>query len=347
MVNQQKIGRIEVSPILDNNRATFLFHGADQPYLVGDFNFWNWSSGLPFTRFADGTWRLTLDFPADTYMEYALLVKGSREVDPLNPRRLNSGTGDINNWFYMPSGGPHPLSRRTRLQGNLTKHLVTDDVYLLNGKRSIYFYQPAAPGPYPLLVVYDGADYLYRGRLPSIVDQLIAAGKIQPLALALVPNAGKARFAEYACGDAIPMFVERRVLPLAYQALSLVDIQRHPGSFGVLGASMGGMMALHTALSKPQIFGKVLCQAGAFQMYGEDFSILERVKNIPPVDLRIWLDVGKFDFLNTVNHRMQALFLEKKIRVTFREINGGHNYTTWRNDLPYGLEELFPAIISK
>ena len=40
----------------------------------------------------------------------------------------------------------------------------------------------------PLLVVYDAQDYLTRGRITQIVDNLIAQGRIEPFAIALLDN---------------------------------------------------------------------------------------------------------------------------------------------------------------
>jgi enterochelin esterase-like enzyme len=36
------------------------------------------------------------------------------------------------------------------------------------------------------------------------------------------------------------------------------------------------------------------------------------------------------------------LLHEKGYDVTFREYNGSHNYTSWRDDVGRGLEVLFP-----
>ncbi|MFN8374318.1 MAG: alpha/beta hydrolase-fold protein [Anaerolineae bacterium] len=45
-----------------------------------------------------------------------------------------------------------------------------------------------------------------------------------------------------------------------------MDIQQHPGAFGVLGASMGGLMALYAGLRMPALFGQVISQVRRVQM---------------------------------------------------------------------------------
>jgi enterochelin esterase-like enzyme len=59
------------------------------------------------------------------------------------------------------------------------------------------------------------------------------------------------RSLEYTCNDLSLGFVLESVLPFARQNLDLIDINRHPGAFGVLGASMGGLMALYAGLRLP------------------------------------------------------------------------------------------------
>ena len=59
--------------------------------------------------------------------------------------------------------------------------------------------------------------------------------------------------------------------------------------------------------------------------------------------LKIWMDVGTFDFLLDSNRRLHGQLAERGYQVRYREHNGGHNYTSWRNGLDRGLEWLFPA----
>ncbi len=54
----------------------------------------------------------------------------------------------------------------------------------------------------PLLAVYDGLDYFRRGKLTEIVDNLIAAKRIRPVAIAFLQNGGQqARMVEYGCSQ--------------------------------------------------------------------------------------------------------------------------------------------------
>jgi enterochelin esterase family protein len=192
------------------------------------------------------------------------------------------------------------------------------------------------------LIVYDGQDYLQRGKLAVIVDNLIAEKRIRPLAMAFLPNGGRWRSVEYACSDATLHWVEQIILPLAREKLRLLDVEKHRGAYGVLGASAGGLMSLYTGLRLPDIFGKVLSQSGVSALDGRDFATVDLVKHGQARDIQIWMDVGKLEFLLEDNRRMSALMKEKGYNVTYREFTGGHNYTSWRNDVWRGLEVMFP-----
>jgi enterochelin esterase family protein len=179
--------------------------------------------------------------------------------------------------------------------------------------------------------------------LTAIVDNLIAQGRIRPLALALVAHGEQARIAEYQCNDNTIAFLLRHVLPLARTQLNLVDVDAFAGAYGVLGASMGGLMALYTGLRVPEVFGHVLSQSGSFDnphadVAGELFEVFgqEDVKR-----LHIWMDVGQFEWLASANRRVRDSLQAKGYAVTYREYPGEHNYTSWRDDVWRGLEAQF------
>ena len=193
-----------------------------------------------------------------------------------------------------------------------------------------------------MLIVYDGYDYLHRGKLATIVDNLIADKRIRPIAIAFLQNGKSRRNVEYLCSDATITWLDREILPLAREHLRLLNIDEHPGAYGVLGASAGGLMSMYTGLRMSEIFGKVLCQSGVFSLDGRDFAAVDLVRYGHARDIKIWMDVGTLDELLEDNRRMIALLDRKRYNVTYREFSAGHNYTAWRDDIWRGLEEMFP-----
>lgn len=334
------------TPLIDGTTATFVWHGVrglSAPQLIGDFTGWQYGTPLELSPTAPEVWVHALTLPADAYVEYSFLQDGQRVPDPLNRRTVADGLGHVNHSFYMPGAKPTPLIQKQpkTARGTVSHHPIGPSFLLSGGRRAVDLYQPPVSDPSPLLVVLDGQDYRPRGRIVQIVDNLIAQGRIRPLAMAMVHHGVAARGVEYGCSDVHLGALLELVLPLARKHLHLLDLQAHPGAYGIVGASMGGLMALYAGLRAPGTFGHVLSQSGAFDFGGSEGLIWHLVRHSPVPPLRIWMDVGRFEWLLEPNRSMQALLIEKGYDVTYREFSGGHNYASWRDDLWRGLELLF------
>jgi enterochelin esterase family protein len=335
------------NPVIHGNKATFIWQGDSAPHLISDVHGWE-DKPKPFkpTAGQKTIWTCSLNLARDAYVEYAFYDPFTQEkiLDPLNRNSVPNGMGSRNNFFYMPETMPSPftLPRAEVRTGTITRHRVDTDFLQDDGERDVYLYKPRVPGAVPLLVVYDGQDYLHRARLPTIVDNLIEENRIRPIAMAFLQNGRSRRNVEYLCSDATIAWLDREVLPLARKHLRLLNIDNHRGEYGVLGASAGGLMSFYTGLRMPEIFGKVLCQSAVFSIDGRDFAAVDLVRFGQGRDLKIWMDVGTLDDLLEDNRRMIALLDKRQYNVTYREFSAGHNYTAWRNDVWRGLEAMFP-----
>jgi enterochelin esterase family protein len=250
------------SPVIQGNRATFIWEGRTAPYLMSDLNGWD-STARPFKRIQPGSrsaphissragrsvWSYSLTLPRDAYVEYAFYNPSTRErfLDPLNQHTVSNGVGNRNNFFYMPESRPSPFGvRRADVRVGLLSSQRVETKWLRDDHdREVYLYRPPAKGPVPLLVVYDGQDYLQRAKLTTIVDNMIADKRIQPVGMAFLPHAGRWRSVEYACSDGTLLWLDQVILPLARKRLNLLDIEKHPGAYGVLGASLGGQCPVY------------------------------------------------------------------------------------------------------
>ena len=341
------------NPVIDGSEVTFFWEGRSAPSLISDANQWD-EKASPFKRVSSrlrpasskSVWYCTVSLPREAYVEYAFYDRVTQEkfLDPLNRRTVSNGLGSRNNFFYMPQTMPSPFSlRRADIPaGTLSSHRVETRWLRDDHEREIFFYRPPVKEPVPLLVVYDGQDYLQRAKLTTLVDNLAADGRIQPLAVAFLPNAGRWRSVEYACSDGTLLWLDQVILPLAQEKLNLIDLQAQPGAFGVLGASLGGTMALYTGLRMPDVFGKVIAQSGAFMIESRDFAVVDLIRHGQAPQVNIWMDIGQLDMLLEDNRNMHRLLQEKGYAVRYREFSGGHNYTAWRDDLWRGLEAMFP-----
>jgi enterochelin esterase family protein len=333
------------TPLIDGATATFVWHGKHPPVIIGDFT--NWEDGSPrvFKQQSKALWTCSLTFPADAYLEYVFVLNGERLLDPFNPRTTSNGLGKTNQYFYMPAGSPTELTLRDPSipHGNVTRHVIwTGSMDLVVGrKRVVHLYRPPVTEPVPLVVVWDGVDYLRRAHLPMIIDNMIAQERIRPLALAMIQNAGRARLVEYACSDPTLGFITQSILPLAKANLRLTSLKQ--GNYGVLGTSMGGLMALYTGLRLPHIFSNVLSQSGAFSSDEYEPVVYDLIRHMPIQPVKIWMGVGAYDFTEilTSNRLMLALLQERGYTVAFRQNNAGHNFPAWRDDVSRGLEWLY------
>jgi enterochelin esterase family protein len=347
-ISEEHLG---ISPVIVGDNVTFVWQGAEKIQLLGDFNNWGRNKSLiDFQQEAPNLWKCRLKIPTDSYVEYAYLKGQERFPDPLNPFRAEDGIGHINSYFWMPNANDTPLARPAPnvAQGVVSTQTVVTEGLVSGSDRPLYLYQPPVSQPVPLVVVLDGSDYLEKARLTVIVDNLIAQGRIQPIALAMVAPAKFERRAEYACSDTTVAFVLDRILPVARDHLNLLDVAQYPGTYCMMGASMGGLMSFYTALRAPEIFGKVLCESGAFGAHQPDYRLYNRsviedlIRYCPPPPLKLWLDCGIYEWFIEPNRQMQALLQERGFDHSYLETNSGHNYPSWRNVLWKGLEWLFP-----
>jgi enterochelin esterase-like enzyme len=341
----------EQTPLLDGNLATFVWLGETAPYLVGDFCDWERGGPLELTRIEADVWACQVQLPNDAYIEYAFWDGEDRYIDPRNHRKISNGLGKDNNFFYMPGARPTDLAqhRAETPHGVVTRHMVPTHRFAVGRERLVYLYQPPVDEPASLLVVWDGRDFLRRASLVNMLDNLIAARRIQPVAMAMVENGREARLPEYACSDATLAFLGYGVLPLAAQHLNLVDVSEYPGAWGVMGASMGGLMALYAGLRMPEVFGHVLSLSGAFSLDDWDTVVFDLAARPGVSKPAVWMNVGLYDIpsLLEANRRMFPHLQAHEFSTEYREYPAGHNYPAWRDEVWRGLEYLYGSSENK
>jgi enterochelin esterase-like enzyme len=338
--------KTELTPIIDRDSATFVWRGKTAPYLVGDFTGWDDGNPIKLEKNGSGVWTYQLQLPADAYIEYGFQKGKEILKDPLNPRQTPNGVGGYNNYFTMPDYKPTELARKNPkiAHGSVRDCSISTEYFVSGNYRKIHLYQPTVTERVPLVVVWDGNEYLHRVRLNIMVDNLIAEGRIRPIALAFVNNGGqKSRTVEYACNEAMLVFLMTEVLPFAMNELNLIDFNNNPGEFGVLGASMGGLMAMYIGSRLPHVFGNVLSQSGAFSWAGFDMVVFDLLAYTQRNPLKIWMDVGRYDLpgLLDSNQRMRDMLIQMGYPLTYHEYNAGHNFIAWRDDIWRGLEALY------
>jgi enterochelin esterase-like enzyme len=217
---------------------------------------------------------------------------------------------------------------------------------ILGNERRVWTYRPPGYDPsrsYPLVLCFDGHAYTTDGYvpLPTVLDNLVAAGAIPPV-VALLPDSldQETRTRELTLHEPFLDFLAEELLPWARERLSIAG---DPGRTVVAGSSLGGLAAAFCGLRRPDLFGLVLSQSGAYQRGGPSQFAAET--RLP---LRFYLDVGAFEtagFQNLAsiyhaNLHMRDVLVAKGYDVDYREYAGGHDYFWWRETVADGLISL-------
>jgi enterochelin esterase family protein len=202
---------------------------------------------------------------------------------------------------------------------------------VLNNQRRVYVYLPPgyAKQPaqrYATLYIHDGGEYLSRARLPTVLDNLCHSQDIPPLIAVMVDPVD--RMAEYHTNERYAQFLEQELIPYIDQRYRT---RTEREARGVIGASMGGLMATYLALAHPQLFSKVAGQSSAFFLEQDKLTALV---NGLTANISFYFDVGVYEpqFI-PVHHHLVPLLQAKGCPCLFQELEGGHNWTNWRAHL--------------
>src|SRR5262249_7591555 len=159
--------------------------------------------------------------------------------------------------------------------------------------------------------------------LPTVLDNLIAAGTIHPV-VAVLPDSldGTTRRRELFLHEPLVDFLAEELLPWAHECVSFDD---DPSRTLVAGASLGGDAAAFCGLGRPDLFGLVVAQSAPFQRgLPREFAVHDRLP------LRFALQVGRLETIagggaSTYhsNLHMREILTANGYEVAFAEYAGG------------------------
>jgi enterochelin esterase family protein len=175
--------------------------------------------------------------------------------------------------------------------------------------RTVWVYVPAqVTADAPLLIAQDG--YPYVQRLPRVLDNLIADGRVPAMVAVMVDSGGgdaqgSQRGLEYdTLSGRYSDFIESEVLPRVVRVAG-VTLTRDPERRATMGASSGAACAFTMAWEHPERYRKVLSYSGTYVnqqsppnpasprgAWEYHASILP---NAPKKPIRLWMEVGEKD----------------------------------------------------
>jgi enterochelin esterase family protein len=343
-------------PIVEKGHITFVYRGkADAVRLR------HWIYGL---RTADdlirvpGTdlWYLALEIPDESRVEYKFEVTRGRRVrwleDPANPNLAYDPFGAnsvAHAWgYHTPDWTKH---HHGVPEGSLEERVFHSDA--LGGARRISLYRPARfreTRRHPLLIVHDGGDYLEYASLKTVLDNLIDRLEIPGLVAALTHPPD--RMEQYRDNEAHARYLTHELVPQLEAELPLIGT---PEGRCLVGASLGGVAALSTAVRHPGFYGRLLLQSGSFAFSdigghgrGPVFDPIADFMNAfrrkpEAVSEKVFVSCGIYESLIYENRSLVPLLQETGMEVRFVEARDGHNWENWRDRLRTGLSWLFPG----
>ena len=351
------LARHEV-PIVEGDRCTFLWRGAaDAVHLTQRIV--GLPDQIPLRRLRDtDLWYGVLEIPAGSRINYQLEVRRGEQVeqinDPLNPKVSYSPVGTSSvcfaDGYRTPEWTfPDPDAR----PGELTELTVRSRA--LRRDCPVTLYLPARfrrTASYPLLVVYDGGDFLQYAAAKTVLDNLIHRLDVAGVVAAFLHP--QDRLVEYANSAVYSRFVTRELVPRLEAELPL---HARPAGRCLLGSSFGAVAALSAAYRAPDVYGALVLMSGSFvftDIAGADHGggpvfdpvvkFVNRYRERPRrVADRLFVGCGVYEPLITPNRSMALRFESAGMAVRFVETRDGHSWENWRDNLRDALSWVYPG----
>jgi len=301
---------------------------------------------LELTRDEAGLWSGALDSVAPGIYEYSFTIDGVKMIDPGNPQ-LKPQRSPNTSILYLP--GDHLYDFKDVPHG--TVHYHGYESAPIQGFREMQVYTPPGyekgGGDYPLLVLQHGhsdgfATWVAHGKAHWILDNLIAAGKAEPMIVLMLD--GHPIPDSYGDGRSAANTEELR-RDLLEAALPMVEklYRVKPGreNRAIAGLSMGGLHALTIGLNSLDTFSAI----GAFSAAVPETAAVDTALSdatATNAKLRLlWIACGKGDFLLEENEKLTALLKEKTVTHEWHLTEGDHSWPVWRGYLSDFVPRLF------
>ncbi len=316
----------------------------------------------------DGVWSLTLPLPSPELYTYNFVVDGLSTLDPANVVVLRDGSRYMN--AVLVEGDYADYYKESDKPGNLEQvwyHSAENDM-----TRRLYVYTPYGYDPkktkvkYPVLYLLHGGGgdedaWSTLGRTCQILDNLIAAGKAEPM-LVVMPNGNPSQYAsqtlqipenqnirKYNSGfdnytsltaDIVP-FIESRYNVIAKKS-----------GRSVAGLSMGGGQSFYIGFRNVDKFSSVGIFSsgliGASAIGGEPFDaekqipgMLTNPEKFNKFDV-IYLACGEQDNrIDGMKEFKETLDSKGYEGVVWEQCPGGHEWKVWRRNLTSFVQLIF------
>jgi len=312
----------------------------------------------------NGIWTYTTPQLSSDLYSYSFVVDSVRVNDPNNVYIVRD-IATLANIFLVPGKMGRLFKVSDVPHGSVIKRWYNSP--LLNMTRRITIYTP--PGyedtsdKYPVLYLLHGIggdeeSWMSLGRASQILDNLIAEGRAQPMIMVMpnghvskgaAPGESDAGFYKpvLSDSDAFNGKMEESFKDIIRFVESNYRVIADKGHRAIAGLSMGGFQALcisanysdtfdYIGLFSPAMLLEKTCK---FPIYRDlDSKLQMQAKQCVKV---YWIGIGKSDPLYKTVLEYRNHLDKLNINFVYRETNGGHTWTNWRNYLAEFVPLLF------
>ncbi|MEV6184288.1 alpha/beta hydrolase-fold protein, partial [Streptomyces sp. NPDC052015] len=225
-----------------------------------------------------------------------------------------------------------------------------------------YFQPQYRTRTFPAAVVLTGypgtAEALIKGlHYPQTAHELAKNGQVQPMILVMLrPTVAPPRDTECVDVPGGPQTESFFAKDLPDAVLAHYRVGRKPGSWGIVGDSTGGYCALKLAMHHPKVYAagaglspyyKAPLDPTTGDLFRGDKGLRNRadlfwyLKNMPAPDTSLLVSssrIGEANYQNTLKF-MEQVKAKRLTRVSSIILDsGGHNFNTWRREIPGTLQ---------
>ena len=223
---------------------------------------------------------------------------------------------------------------------------------------------------YPILYLNDGQNLFESSTafggvewgVDETADRMIREGVVPPMIIVGIDNTGKERLREYmphrsmhpmmmrVKGRYYPDFLMKEVMPFVERTYRVAT---GPENTGLGGSSLGGLIALYTAIARPGVIGRLLIESPS--LWASNRQIIKDSRVVRNWPERIFLAAGTAEAGSPERSRTvvddvrelaaimrRAVLSEERLRLVITE-GAGHSESAWRERFPEALKFLFGA----
>lgn len=320
-----------------------------------------WYLSLTVPEASEFSYQLAPDVPEfeGSFREQRVAILATAQTDPLNkfpwPTQAKDRFTQFSTLRLPPLTSQHYLDLSDAPKGQVS-HFLFDSKNLGN-KRDIWLYQAPSTAvkpdqQLPVLFLFDAENFMKRGNVTILLDNLIARKAIPPIhAVFISPIDTHIRAQELPDNPKFADFMATELRPFIMAKLKISTLAAQ--NTILAGASFGGLGATTIAFQHPEVFGNVLSMSGSYWWHRStptqpDTSILEIMTSLPKQDIRFFMSAGLFeiswdgrsDGILPLNRHFRDILRAKNYDVIYQEYASGHDIFAWRHILADGLQAL-------